>query len=59
VRERERERESACKRVTGRWRKLHNDELHNSYASPNIRVIKSRKIRYAGHVAYMREIRNS
>jgi hypothetical protein len=34
------------------WRKLHNDELHNLYSSPNIvRVIKSRRMRWAGHVA--------
>jgi hypothetical protein len=40
--------------VTGDWRKLHNKELHNLYSSPNIRVtrmIKSRRIRWAGHVA--------
>jgi hypothetical protein len=38
------------------WRKLHNDELHNLYSSPNIvRVIKSRKMRWAGHVARMVE----
>jgi hypothetical protein len=36
----------------GSWRKLHNDELHNLYSSPNIvRMIKSRRIRWAGHVA--------
>jgi hypothetical protein len=34
------------------WRKLHNDELHSLYSSPNIiRVIKSRRIGWAGHVA--------
>jgi hypothetical protein len=38
------------------WRKLHNDELHYLYSSPNIvRVIKSRRMRWAGHVARMRE----
>jgi hypothetical protein len=38
----------------GSWRKLHNDELHNLYSSPNIvRVIKSRRMRWAGHVARM------
>jgi hypothetical protein len=36
----------------GSWRKLHNDELHSLYSSPNIiRVIKSRRMRCAGHVA--------
>ncbi len=39
---------------TGEWRKLHNDELHQRYASPDIvRVIKSRRLRWAGHVARM------
>jgi hypothetical protein len=38
----------------GSWRKLHNDELHDLYSSLNIiRVIKSRRIRWAGHVARM------
>jgi hypothetical protein len=38
----------------GSWRKLHNDELHDLYSSPNIvRVIKSRSMRWAGHVARM------
>jgi hypothetical protein len=38
--------------VTGDWRKLHNEELHNLYSSPNIiRMIKSRRVRWAGHVA--------
>jgi hypothetical protein len=42
----------------GSWRKLHNDELHNLYSSPNIvRVIKSRRMRWAGHVARMGEWR--
>jgi hypothetical protein len=40
----------------GPWRKLHNDELHSLYSSPNIvRVIKSRRMRWAGHVARMGE----
>jgi hypothetical protein len=40
----------------GSWRKLHNDELHSLYSSPNIvRVIKSRRLRWAGHVACMGE----
>jgi hypothetical protein len=38
--------------VTGEWRKLHNKELHNLYSSPSIiRIIKSRRIRWVGHVA--------
>jgi hypothetical protein len=38
------------------WRKLHNDELHDLYSSPNIvRVIKSRRMRWAGHVARVEE----
>jgi hypothetical protein len=40
----------------GSWRKLHNDELHSLYSSPNIvMVIKSRRMRWAGHVARMWE----
>jgi hypothetical protein len=40
--------------VDGSWRKLHNDELHSLYPSPNIvRVIKSRRLRWAGHAARM------
>jgi hypothetical protein len=40
----------------GSWRKLHNDELHSLYSSPNIvSVIKSRRMRWAGHVARMGE----
>jgi hypothetical protein len=40
----------------GSWRKLDNDGLHNLYSSPNIvRVIKSRRMRWAGHVARMGE----
>jgi hypothetical protein len=46
--------------VAVEWRRLHNEELHNLYASPNIiRVIKSRKIGWAGHVAHMGEMRNA
>jgi hypothetical protein len=38
------------------WRKLHNDELHDLYSLPNIvRVIKSRRMRWAGHIARMGE----
>jgi hypothetical protein len=40
--------------VMGVWRKLHNEELHNLYSSPSIiRIIKSRRLRWAGHVARM------
>jgi hypothetical protein len=46
--------------VTGEWRKLHNKELHDLYSSPSImRIIKSRRIRWAGHVARMGENRNA
>jgi hypothetical protein len=42
--------------IIGGWRKLHNEELHNSYSSPNIiRVIKSRSIRWVWLVARMGE----
>jgi hypothetical protein len=45
--------------VTGEWRKLHNDELHNLYSSPSIiRIIKSRRMRWVGHVARIGEKRN-
>jgi hypothetical protein len=46
--------------VTGDWRRLHNEELRNSYASLNIiRVMKPRMMRSAGHVARMEEMRNA
>jgi hypothetical protein len=46
--------------VMGDWRKLHNEELHNLYSSPNIfRMIKSRRMRWAGHVARVGETRNA
>src|SRR5215469_11782968 len=42
--------------VTGEWRKLHNEELRDLYSSPNIvRVVKTRRMRWAGHVARMGE----
>jgi hypothetical protein len=44
--------------VTGEWRKLHNEELNGLYSLPNIvRVIKSRRLRWAGHVARMGDVR--
>jgi hypothetical protein len=46
--------------VTGVWRKLHNEGLHKLYSSPSIiRMIKSRRMRWAGHTARMGEKRNS
>jgi hypothetical protein len=46
--------------VTGNWRKLHHEELHNLYSSPSIiRVIKTRRMRWAGHVVRMGEKRNA
>jgi len=46
--------------VTGEWRRLHNEELSDLYSSPSIvRMIKSRRIRWAGHVAHMVEERGA
>jgi hypothetical protein len=45
--------------VMGKWRKLHDEELHNLYSSPSIiRIIKSRRMRWVGHVTRMGEKRN-
>jgi hypothetical protein len=45
---------------TGGWKKLHNEELRDLYSSPNIiRIIKSWRMRWAGHVARMGEKRNA
>ena len=45
---------------SGEWRRLHNEELHSLYGSPNIvRAIKSRRLRWAGHVARMEEGRSA
>jgi hypothetical protein len=46
-------------KVTGGWRKLHNEELHNSYSSPSmLRTIKPRRMKWAGNLARMGEKRN-
>jgi hypothetical protein len=46
--------------VTGGWRRLHNEELHGLYSSPStVRVIKSRRMRWVGHVARMGEVRGA
>jgi hypothetical protein len=46
--------------VTGGWKKLHNEELHDLYSSPSIiKIIKSRGMRWAGHVARMGDKRNA
>jgi hypothetical protein len=43
--------------LTAGWRKLHNDELHNLYSSPSmIKMIKSRRMRWEGHVTRMGEM---
>ena len=46
--------------VNGQWRRLHNEELHSLYCSPStVRIIKSRILRWAGHVARMEEGRSA
>jgi hypothetical protein len=46
--------------VIGGWRKLHNKELHNLYSSLSInRMVNSRRMRWAGHVAFMGEKKNA
>jgi hypothetical protein len=46
--------------VTGEWRKLHKEELHDLYSSPNIiKIMKSKRMRWAGHVARIGEKRNA
>jgi hypothetical protein len=47
-------------RVTGSWRKLQDEKPHNLYSSPNVvKLFKSRRMRWVGHVARMREMRNA
>jgi hypothetical protein len=49
-------RQLKCNMKTGKWRKLHNEELHMLYSYPNIiRQIESRRMRWAGRVAHMGE----
>jgi hypothetical protein len=51
---------SKKKEMAGGWRRLHNEELRNFYASQNIiRVIKSRRMRYVGYVVNVRVMRNA
>jgi hypothetical protein len=46
--------------ASGEWKKLHNEELHDLYSSPSIiRIMKARRMRWAGHVARMGEKRNA
>jgi hypothetical protein len=51
---------SRTEEVAGDWRRLNNEGLHNMYALPNsIRMIKSRRLRWAGHIGYVGEMRNA
>jgi hypothetical protein len=46
--------------VTGEWRKLHNEQFHDLYSSPSImRIMKAKRMRWAGHVARIGEKRNA
>jgi hypothetical protein len=55
-----RKSESKRDEVTGGWRKQHNEEPHNLYHAPNItRMMKPRRIRWAGHAARLGKVRNS
>jgi hypothetical protein len=45
--------------ITGGWKKLYIEKLHNLYSSQNIRVTKSRKMRWAGLVAHMGKVSNA
>jgi hypothetical protein len=46
--------------LTGRWRKLHSEELHNMYSPPDfVGMIRSRKKRWVRNVSHIREIRNA
>jgi len=46
--------------MAGGWRRLHNEKLHNLYASPNvIRVNKSWRMRWEGHIAHMTKMKNA
>jgi hypothetical protein len=45
--------------ITGNWRKLHSEELHNLHSSPDIRIISSRRMIWAGYVACVGEMLNS
>jgi hypothetical protein len=52
--------EPKTEEVAGGWRRLHNEELHNLYYLPdNIKVIKSRKMKWAGHIARIGEMRKN